>query len=716
MAMNLERNRVAMENDGNRVDALAKVTGAAKYTFDIKLPNMTYAQHIRAPYADSKLTGAELEAARALPGVLEIVLYKQDRGAKGVEQTTDLFEEVRRGAYGGEVIGHVCAESMHLVEDAISAAKLTFEHGTPKTSLQREAGAMPEPEAADAAVLAEIYGKAAHTIEATYETQIQHHVSLETHGAVVHKTGDKALVYASTQGVGMFRDGLDAELGLAKKDIEVSCQYIGGGFGSKFGAGVEGKLAAKMAAKFDRPCRMMNTRKNECLDTGMRPGSLQYYKLAADAAGKVIGGRWAAFSSVGAAGKGGGINNCEYDLGGKGAFFPSKPVEIALSHTPARPQRAPGWPQGAFALESALDELAAKVGLDPIEFRKINDPRKSRHNMYEEAKGIIGWDRRKPDGQWPGVVKHGFGCGAAQWENKTAFPTGAEVKVFRDGKIEVRCGIQEIGVGNLTMLVDLCAHGMGVSRDHITGFIGNTNYPAGAASGGSAVARSTAPAVWSACELAKIEVLKLAAAELKLDAAALDVKGNNIVTAADGAAKMTWPDACKLIVGENLTLTASKGDPKFKGEGDSDGTCLAEVAVDTETGIVRVIKLVVSQQCGFPVNRKTAESQILGGAIQGLSFALFEDRIINAENGAMVNPNMEWYKIAGPLDMPEIIPILDVPPGTTGVRSLGEPPIIGVPAAIANAVANATGARVRSLPITPAKVLAALKDKGGVAS
>jgi len=154
---------------------------------------------------------------------------------------------------------------------------------------------------------------------------------------------------------------------------------------------------------------------------------------------------------------------------------------------------------------------------------------------------------------------------------------------------------------------------------------------------------------------------------------------------------------------------------KYRGKGDSDGVALAEVAVDTETGVVRVLKVVIVQQCGIVVNRKTAESQIAGSAIQGVGFALFEERIMNAVNGAHVNPNMEWYKLPGPVDIPEIVPILDVPEDATGVRSLGEPTLVGVPAAIANAVANATGARVRSLPLTPAKVMAAMSEKGAKA-
>jgi xanthine dehydrogenase YagR molybdenum-binding subunit len=172
---------------------------------------------------------------------------------------------------------------------------------------------------------------------------------------------------------------------------------------------------------------------------------------------------------------------------------------------------------------------------------------------------------------------------------------------------------------------------------------------------------------------------------------------------------MAWLDACKLMIGDHVTKTAdSEQSRAFRGNGDSDGICMAEVEVDIETGVVKVIKLVNAQQVGKAINRKLVESQIVGAAIQGISFALFEDRILNEVNGAGVNPNMEWYKIAGPCDMPEIVPIIDSPDDYTGARAAGEPPIVGVPGAIGNAVANAIGKRVYSMPITPAKVLAAL--------
>lgn len=695
MATTDQRNRVAMENDGSRVDARAKVTGAAKYTADINLPNMMYACYIRSPFAEGKLVSKDEEAAKKIKGVLDVAFTRDD---------------TKPAEYSGISVGYVCAESPQLLLDAIAALKMKWEHGEPRTNLRKLAGPFPEPEDEDKAKLDEVYKKSAHVVEGTYETQMQHHVSLEPHGAVVDFKGDKARVWGSTQGTYSFRDGLKNDLGIDSKDIEFFCDYVGGGFGSKFGPGIEGKLAAQMSKKFNRPCRMVNNRKEESRDTGMRPGSLQYFKLGVDDKGKIVGGRLFLFGSVGSRPGGGGANYVSYDLG----TFVKTQKEVQLSANPTRPQRAPGWPQGAFALDGIMDQCAAAAGLDPIQFRKINDPNKTRLAQYDIVAKEIGWDKRKADGTWPGKLKRGFGVGAAEWGNRGHGPASAEIRIYPDGKLEIRSGTQDIGTGNRTMLVDLTAHGMGLDRKFITGLCGSTNYPSGPASGGSVVGRSIGPAVLNTADMAAKGILELAAKELKAEPDSLAIKGDAIVAKADGAKKMDWAAACKLIGTDHLTFTGN-WDEKFAGKGNSEGVCAAEVEVDTETGVIRLIKIVNAQCCGMPVNRKVVESQICGGTIQGIGYTLFEDRILNVANGATVNPNMEWYKLPGPADMPEIVPILHVPEGYTGVFSLGEPPIIGVPGAISNAVVNAIGARVFSLPLTPAKVLAALKEKGGVA-
>lgn len=685
-------NRVALENDGARVDAIAKVTGAARYTLDIKRPGMIHARHIRSPYAGAELLSYDLDAARGIQGVLDVVI------------------DAEAAEYAGQPVGHVCAERVHLIDDALAALNMEWSHGEPRTQLRRYATRMPQaPENGDEKAEAVLSG-AAHVVEQTYETQVQHHACLEVHCAVVDYGRNRATVWGSTQGTYSFRDGLTEDLGLDKKDIEMHCEYIGGGFGSKFGPGVEGKLAAQMSRKFGRPCRVANTRKDENRDTGMRPGSRQYYKVGIDADGKILGGRFHTWASVGIRRGGGGVRPNNYAMG----ELVTTSEEIEMSSCPPRTQRAPGHVQGAFAQECLLDELALKAGLDPIEFRKRNDPIESRRRQYDIMARELGWERRQPDGAGQGVIRRGFGVAAAEWNNFLFVPASIEIRIFPDGKVEVRSGAQDIGTGTRTTLVDIAAHQMGLDRRYVTGLVGSTEYPSAPASGGSVVTRSIAPAVFHAADLAKAAILDLAARDLGAGAETLTLAGDAIVDRDGGKRRMGWEEACRLITEDHLTVIG-RSEPRYRGEGDSYGIAGVELEVDTETGVIRLIRIVNVQQCGVPVNRKTVESQICGATIQGISFALFEERILNRENGAPVNPNMEAYKIAGPADMPEIIPIIDVPEGTTGVRAVGEPPIIGVPPAIANAVANAIGVRIRSLPLTPDKVLAALASKGGTA-
>ncbi|MBI1785680.1 xanthine dehydrogenase family protein molybdopterin-binding subunit, partial [Candidatus Sumerlaeota bacterium] len=585
MATTDARNRVAWENDGSRVDAKAKVTGAAKYTLDVNLPNMIHARFIRAPYANSKLVKYDLDAAKGVKGVLDADIDMTDRGV-----------------YAGQSVGYICAETPQAITDAMSALKLEWEAGEPIANLRKAAGPLPDAQAADQQKLDEIYKSAKHVVEATYETQVQHHAPLEVHCAVVEMLPDnRARVYGSTQGVFAFRDGLDKELGIPKESIEVIADYVGGGFGCKLSLGIEGKLAAQMAKKFSRPCKVVNSRKDQSRDTGMRPSSLQYYKLAADEQGKILGGRFQSWGGGGVVGGSGGVKVPTYNMGYL-VDFKKGQTDVALSSCPAKPQRAPGYPQGTFALESALDELALAAGIEPIAFRKLNDPKTTRHKQYDIAMKEIGWERRKADGTWPGRFKRGFGCGAAEWENKMFFPAGAEVRIYRDGHVDIRSGSQDIGTGTRTMLVDITAHTLGLDRKFITGLCGSTNYPVGPFSGGSVSARSVAPAVIQACEQARGEILGLAAKELGVGPETLAIKSDTIISA-DGSKKMAWLDACKLIGQDYIAAVLTRSDPKYRGEGDSDGACLAEVEVDTETGVVKLIKIVTMQQCGVPVNR-----------------------------------------------------------------------------------------------------------------
>ncbi len=673
----------AMENTHGRADAVLKVTGRAKYTADVNLPKMAYAAIVYCPYGKANLQSIDVDAARKVPGVLDVEV-----------------REKREFRYCGHPMGHVCAESRRALDDAIAALDPKWEVLEPTTSPikahEAQHGPVPAPlEKAgsedEVARTAEAFKSSKHVVEGLYQTQIQTHASLEPHCAVADFRGDSAEMWVSSQNNGgIFRSAVEA-FGLDRGKVRTHCEFVGGGFGSKFDIDAEGELAARLSKKLGRPIKVVNDRKREHLDTGCRPGSIQYMKVALGDDNLPTAGHIHLAGVCGIGGGGGGVKSVSgYQLG----KLLRSGKDLALNVGDARAMRAPGFPQGMFGLDSFVDELAFAAGLDPVEYRLRIDQNEVRKRMYPVGAERIGWTGRPhPDGSSNGRVRRGIGVGVGDWFNRKG-PAQIRIDVFRDGGVRVFSGTQDIGTGTRTVLVDTVAHHLGIDRKHITADCGSSEYPPGPASGGSTVTRVIVPAIRDAAEKARAKLAELAGGNAKIDNT------------------QAWLAACKKIAGDSFTVLGEPNDKYWGAGGGSEAVQFAEVEVDTGTGVVRVKRVVALQNCGKPVNRLLAESQIIGGVIQGVSFALYEDKLIDPQNGVMVNPNLEMYKIAGPVDCPEIVPILWKEDGDDlGARSLGEPPVIPTAGAIANAVTNAIGVRVRSLPITPAKVLAALAER-----
>jgi len=333
--------------------------------------------------------------------------------------------------------------------------------------------------------------------------------------------------------------------------------------------------------------------------------------------------------------------------------------------------------------------------------------------MLEDGAKRIGWERRKATGSQTGVLRTGLGMGTTSWGGGRR-QAEAEVVINRDGSVEARTGTQDIGTGQRTAMGIVAAERLGVPLSIVTVRIGSSTLPSGPASGGSGTCPGTAGAMAGAAEDAKKKLFEMLAQQAGGDASEFAIKDGAIARA--GKPFMKWTDACAKIGGDSIV---GRGNDRFEAftpnKGNSHGAQFAQVEVDTETGIIHVKRIVAVQACGRVIFRKGAESQIIGSVIQGVSFALFENRILDRTTGAMVNANLEMYKIAGAKDMPLIEPVLYTS-GQTGVRSLGEPPHIPTAGAIACAVFNAIGKPVRHLPLTPDKVLAAMAGvEGGVA-
>jgi xanthine dehydrogenase YagR molybdenum-binding subunit len=677
----------SMNDDASRLDALAKVTGSAKYGRDVYPANALFIAFVRCPYGSATLEACDTDAAKAVPGVVEADVSK------------------RQGNYHGATVGHVAADSPLSLRRGMAALACRWKRkGDAVTTIEQGIDAEPEVPI-DAKSMLEQAGE--RTLDAVYSTEVQTHSSLETHGACVDHKGDSAVVYVSTQGTSSARDGLDEALGLPASKFEVVCEYVGGGFGSKLnGAGKEGMLAAKIAAKYKRPAYLFVNRAEEHLDTGNRPSSRTHVRVAFEADGTIKGGHIQTWGGVGPNRGGGGVNvpSGRYRLG----QITTAHADVSLNAGMPRAFRAPGHPQGAFPEELMLDEVAARCGLDPLTLRLRLIKADAIREMAEMGAKLIGWDKRPAMGSQTGAIRRGMGMGVTSWGR---FPAAVEAEVIinRDGSVEARTGTQDIGTGQRTVVGIVTADAIGVPLEAVTVRIGRSTLPAGPGSGGSVTTVNSAPAFMEAGKDAASQLLELVAARTGTPAGELSIADGEVRRG--GAKVLGWKEACSLIPdaitgkGRNNQRTVAAD----KSTGTSGGAQFVDLDVDVETGVIKVHRIVAVQACGRVVSRKLAESQVIGGVIQGLSYALFEERVLDRQTGAMVNPNLEWYKIAGPGDMPLIEPVMWAKDKeTAGPRPLGEPPTIPTAGAIACAVFNAIGTPVRSLPITPGKVLAAI--------
>jgi xanthine dehydrogenase YagR molybdenum-binding subunit len=373
--------------------------------------------------------------------------------------------------------------------------------------------------------------------------------------------------------------------------------------------------------------------------------------------------------------------------------------------------RAPGHPQASFLMESMMDDLAEKLGMDPLEFRRKNDPNKVRNEEYSIGAERIGWSSRpKRAGEGSGTKRVGYGVASSTWGGGGGPGSEVDIKIHRDGSVEVRCGTQDLGTGTRTYMAAIPAEEFGLDLHEVTPLLGDTNYPPGAGSGGSTTTASIAPPVKMAAVDAKEKLFATLSSVMGVKPDDLQIGDHKIFSKSDSSKSLSWKQACA-----RLPMAGISGHGAWNqdlAQGGVAGCQFARVTVDTETGKVRVDKVVAVHDCGLILNRLATTSQINGGVIQGVGQALYEYRWMDDLTGRMLNPNLEEYKLPYSREIPEIDVVLyDNPIGK--VSGIGEPPVIPTSAAIANAVYNAIGVRVTSLPLTPDKVLAALEKRSG---
>jgi xanthine dehydrogenase YagR molybdenum-binding subunit len=686
-----------------RLDAPDKVTGRARYSYDINRPGMLFGKIVRSPYPHARVVSVDLSQALKAPGVKAALAYKEP-GAQVMYQGDPVAavaaDTEERAIDAARLIGVRYEALPHLanVEQALAPdAPAVFPGGNTRQGATDESGD-----------LAAGFAQAAHVLDATYATHVITHVCLETHGCVCEWDGDKLTAWVSTQAVIQTAQQFAQALGIPQANVHTITQYMGGGFGSKFGPDSQGIICAKLAKQANAPVKLMLDRKEEHLDTGNRPSATAHIR-----AGVTADGQLTAFDGQ------------SWGTGGAGApsgfplpyiyVFPNRKrvhKDVYINAGQQRAMRAPGHPQGCFLTEIMMDELADLVKMDPVAFRIKNLPPKAPNAMwaeyFERGAKAFGWDKRHPTGDTaPGPIKTGMGVSAHRWGG-AGRGSRAHVDITSDGGIVVKCGTQDLGTGTRSMIAVVAAETFGLPVGAITLEIGDSNLPFSGGSGGSTTAASVTPAIRVTSVDALDALFAKVAPALGASPADLEAVGGRIRVKGNTAKSLAWKDACKLIGTEPISVDG-QWQEGLSGSGTS-GVQFAEATCDIETGIVKVTRILAIQDCGLIVDKLTAESQAHGGIIAAINFALFEDRIIDRVTGQMVNPNMEWYLLAGMSDVPKVEVNLNNMP-ERGVIGIGEPPTVSTASAIANAVRNAIGVTIRSLPLHPHKVLAAIEQE-----
>jgi xanthine dehydrogenase YagR molybdenum-binding subunit len=538
---------------------------------------------------------------------------------------------------------------------------------------------------------------------------VQTHSALETHGFVVDWKPEEVTVYASTQGTASVRDEFAEVFKLPKSQVRVITEYMGGGFGAKFGAGNEGVVAAYLSQKAKAPVKLMLDRKQEHIVSN-RPDSHQKLKIGAKKDGTLTAISLTSYGSAGV-GTGAGTAGPATNLY-KCPNLLTEEYDVFINAGPGEAFRAPGHPQGCFAFEQAIDELAVKLNMNPLDLRdKIDESpaRRAERNVIRER---TNWKNRSSAGSDSGPIKRGMGIAQSVWYRFVNMDSSCEVRVSRDGSVELMSSVQDLGTGTKTLLAVVVAEEFGIPPKEVVIRIGDTRYPIGPNSGGSVTAGSITPAVRNAAYRAKQNLFAVAAPKLGTTGDNLVVRGNRIICKNDESKSYSLKQVASKMTTSEISTRATRVPEYAKERLTYGGVDYVEVAVDTETGRVHVEKVFGAHDCGRPINPMGVISQINGGMLQGISYALFEQRIMDRKQGYMLNADLESYKILGARETPEIEVVLVenyIAMSSTDAAGIGESAgIITMAAAIGNAFYNATGVRLRRIPMTPANVLAAL--------
>ncbi len=692
-----------------RQDGPEKVTGAAKYSYDVNRPDMLWGKLITSPNAHAELTGVDTSVAAAIPGV-KAVWVDQDM----------IGEELR---YVGQVIGAVAAESEEAAIEAAAKVNLqlkVLEHQVDDNDPALSTG---RPSNRSEGNLDEGFAGADVVVEGEYGIPVITHCCLEPHGQVTEVKDGNLYVWPSTQNVSRYSNQFGDEIDIPQNKIHVDTQYMGGGFGSKFNIDRWGIIGAKLAEETGRPVKIMLDRREELMIGGNRPSGFAKVKVGLRQDGTI--------SAVDAE---------VWGSGGQGAFR-APPVPYVFTKVPntrlvgkgirtnrggVRAWRAPNHPQGCLITMSALEDAAAALGMDSLEFFMRNAALTDRPEVYREelqiAANLIGYRNkahlRGEAGSGP--VKRGLGIAIHTWGGR-GHPSECDVTINSDGSVNAKIGSQDLGTGTRTCIAMVVAETLGLPYEAIEVHLGRNAYPASGASGGSTTIGGISVSARRAATDALNNLLETVAGRLGTTADKLEATGARIHQLENAGGGVSWKEACSMLGPNSITKRGVNNPGESQQEGlisaGVGGVQIADVSVDTETGVVTMNEMVAVQDCGLIVNMKLAESQVYGSLIMGITYALYEESIYDSKTGVMLNPDMEFYRLAGIKDVGDlkVHMMTGKEYDSRGIIGLGEPPVISPGAAISNAVANACGVRVPNLPLTPERVIAALQKGGDIA-
>ncbi|TPG45746.1 xanthine dehydrogenase family protein molybdopterin-binding subunit [Roseomonas nepalensis] len=732
----------------SRVDGPLKVTGAAPYAGEFTAPDLAHGYVVSSAIAKGRITRIDTKDALAVPGVVQVFTHEnrprtafrsnayQDEVAPPGKPFRALYDETI--VYSGQPVALVVAEDFEIARYAASLVRVTYEAEAHETDLEKvqakayvppvkRQGISPPPKPRGDSEAA--FGASPVTVEAGYRIAVEHHNPMEPHATTVVWEGDERItVHDKIQGAQNSQSYITAVFGLPQKDVRVVSPFIGGAFGSGLRPQYQLFLAVMAALELKRSVRVVLTR-DQMFTMGYRPDGLQNVALGAnqDATLQSIRHDLIANTSTFEDYQEATVNWSAMLYHCDNVTTTHKLAKTDL-YTPAD-MRAPGAPTGLFAMESAMDELAHKLGVDPVTLRLRNyadiDESTNKYHTSKELRAAyqlgaerFGWSKRnpKPRSMKEGRELIGWGMASGAWEAQMA-QTSARATLTADGRLEVACATADVGTGTYTILTQIAADALGLPMEKVTTKLGDSSLPKSPVEGGSWTAASAGSAVELACHKVRETLFKSARGLDHSPLANADIErvtfhGERIALVSDSSRFVTLADALKAAGVEKIEAEETASPSKLtqmRYNSFTHSAVFVEVRVDEELGQVRVTRIVDAVAAGRIINPKTARSQIMGGVVFGIGMALHEESMPDHNLGRFMNHNLAEYHVPVNADVHDIEVIFveehDTLTSPLGVKGLGEIGIVGTAAAIANAVFHATGKRIRELPITIDKVI-----------